>query len=657
MRVVNKVLILFILLSSLSVSAFAAHTPLIGYNPADGAQLGDRLVVNFTSDVDLTAYDNITFTRANALNQEIAILSFQAYDKGAAALIKIPPGGSPGPYVALIKQLGGSPNYGINFSVALAPVFTAVTPNYALLNDSLTMILTGTGFNKTTDAILPVVDITNDTTGRTRFNNSQVTWVSATHLQVLIRPIPQTFQVGDYDVVLRNPNGSSTDPAVAGDKAFNIHNSSYTTDMDPNTAQTGDTKVVRITGANYYQTLTNDPTVKISGAGGVINANNITFNSASRLTASITIPGGTAAGNYNLWVTNPNGSYIIMPNAMAIAGGPTVVSVSPGQINNGQTSTLNITGTGFIAGAAVAGPPGAIVETFVSSTRLTAQITLDNAAANIGTYAVAVTNPGGSTGNLANALAIVAPAGDGGGDGGGGGGSSGGSGVGAASGVKAGQTAQVALKGDGSAVSEVDIKVSKDTPAIIVTATKKNYLPSDVPSPGTQTYQYLDIKALKVDPSAIDEATIDFSVPRSWLTQNGFEPTDVVMRHYNEGTGAWDDLPTEVVSVAGGTVYYRAVTTGFSYFAISYEEGGAVMEDTSAAPVTKIAAASTPAASVPATTTPAPAPATAEEPAGELPVIYIIIAVVLILIIAVVGIAFYRSKQEELPDWWQEEEE
>ena len=220
----------------------------------------------------------------------------------------------------------------------------------------------------------------------------------------------------------------------------------------------------------------------------------------------------------------------------------------------------------------------------------------------------------------------------------------------------AGETAQVALKGD-SAVSEVDIKVNKDTPAIIVTATKKNSLPSDVPSPGTQTYQYLDIKALKVDPSAVDEAAIDFSVQRSWLIENGFDPQDVVLKHYNEETGAWEDLPTEVVSVAGGTVYYRAVTTGFSYFAISYEVGGAVMEDSSATPVATLAVASTPAQSTPAPATATPAPATTEELAGEFPVTYVIIAVVLILIVAVAGIAFYRKNQEKLPDWWQEEEE
>jgi len=245
--------------------------------------------------------------------------------------------------------------------------------------------------------------------------------------------------------------------------------------------------------------------------------------------------------------------------------------------------------------------------------------------------------------------AIVPDPGDGGG------GSSGNAGV--ASNVMAGDTAQVFMNGEESAVYEVDIKVNQDTKEILVTA-KKESLPPGVPSPGTQTYQYDDIKAYKVDPSAIDEAAIDFSVKRSWLTENGFEPTDVVMKHYNAETQTWEDIPTEVVSVTGGNVYYRAVTPGFSHFSICYEKGGAVMDLTSsAAPVSTPAEVSAPSTPAPASPTATQAPAPAQNTAGTLPVTTIIIAVVVVLIVAVGGIAIHKRRQEEYPDWWYQEEE
>ena len=430
MRVGIKLLVLLIFFCCLSVVTCAAPTALTGYNPADGAQAGDRLVVNFTSGADLSAFENITFTRVNALNQEIAILSYNPYDLGAAALIKIPSGASPGPYVVLIKDVdgGGVANYAINFSVGIAPAFTAITPaDRAQLNDTeLDLILTGTGFNRSGGTgVNPIVDFINDTTQRTRFNNTatygssivNLTWVSQTDVRIRLMSIPPAYQVGDYDVVLTNPNGST----FTADKAFKITNSSTITAIDTNAGQAGDTKVVRITGTKFWvgDAVATAPTFKISLAGTDIAGTNVTWKSNTRLVGSIVIPGATAAGVYNLWVNNANGSYIIMPNAFTIAGGPTVASVAPAQIYNGKTSTVTVTGTGFVDGAAVTGPPGTIVTTFVSATQLTAEITLNAVANNDGVYTVTVKNPTGSTGNLANALTIVEAPGVGGGDGGG----------------------------------------------------------------------------------------------------------------------------------------------------------------------------------------------------------------------------------------------
>lgn len=95
-----------------------------------------------------------------------------------------------------------------------------------------------------------------------------------------------------------------------------------------------------------------------------------------------------------------------------VPGGLTVTSVSPtarGQ-NSAQT-TLTVNGTGFAAGSAISLSGTATGVTlsstsFVSSTQLTAQITL-GASAAVGQRTVVVTNPGPVTGTCTNCFTVT----------------------------------------------------------------------------------------------------------------------------------------------------------------------------------------------------------------------------------------------------------
>ncbi|MBN2567229.1 PGF-pre-PGF domain-containing protein [Candidatus Woesearchaeota archaeon] len=78
-------------------------------------------------------------------------------------------------------------------------------------------------------------------------------------------------------------------------------------------------------------------------------------------------------------------------------------------------------------------------------------------------------------------------------------------------------------------------------------------------------YSYLDIR---LNPSGVNltNVTVDFKVPLSWLEENRIEPAGV--RLYRHGP-SWETLLTEHLSSTAGFAYYRAVSPGFSYFAIA----------------------------------------------------------------------------------------
>jgi PGF-pre-PGF domain-containing protein len=128
--------------------------------------------------------------------------------------------------------------------------------------------------------------------------------------------------------------------------------------------------------------------------------------------------------------------------------------------------------------------------------------------------------------------------------------------------------------GGGSAVTRAEVTGTNLGKNLVITAFPRNNLPSGIAAPNTTVYQYISITSSTI-PGVVNRTTLDFSVPQSWLTEHGFTVGDVAMMH-NEN-GQWQALDTRFVSQKGGNVYYRATTSGFSYFAIVYQKGGTNM--------------------------------------------------------------------------------
>ncbi|GAA3925336.1 hypothetical protein GCM10022406_09190 [Hymenobacter algoricola] len=144
--------------------------------------------------------------------------------------------------------------------------------------------------------------------------------------------------------------------------------------------------VVTITGTNF----TGATTVSFGG----VAATTFTVNSATEIVATVptgavtgavavTTPGGTATSATSFTVTVPVAT-------------PTITALAPAiRVQGSAGFNLTVTGTGFATGATVTLNGTALTTTFVSATVLTAAVPT-SALTTAGTYAVTVTNAGGT---------------------------------------------------------------------------------------------------------------------------------------------------------------------------------------------------------------------------------------------------------------------
>jgi hypothetical protein len=146
------------------------------------------------------------------------------------------------------------------------------------------------------------------------------------------------------------------------------------------------------------------------GAG--ITVNSCTFNSATQLTANITIATTAAFGPRTVQVTVPTGDSGSLANGFNVIGAPTLTSASPSSGAQGTNISVTLTGTNFVSGATCNFGAGITVNScaFSSSTQLTAAISIA-AGATVGTRTVVVTNPDGASASLVNGFAVQAPPG------------------------------------------------------------------------------------------------------------------------------------------------------------------------------------------------------------------------------------------------------
>jgi hypothetical protein len=130
--------------------------------------------------------------------------------------------------------------------------------------------------------------------------------------------------------------------------------------------------------------------------GADITTNSFTVDSASQITANITIAGSATAGSRDVSVTTPGGTDTLT-NGFTVLAMPTISSVSPSQAIQGQALSVTITGTNLVGVTAVGFGSGITVNGFVvnSDTQITASIAVSDWA-TVGSRDVSVTKAGGT---------------------------------------------------------------------------------------------------------------------------------------------------------------------------------------------------------------------------------------------------------------------
>jgi hypothetical protein len=255
------------------------------------------------------------------------------------------------------------------------PTVTGAAPSSAAPGTTLDVAITGTGFVSSAAASFSGTGITVNST----------TFNSATSLTANITI------AGGAASGLRNITVTGANGTAVGTSLFSVVSATAPTVSSVASIGQGATNAnVTFTGTNF---VVGGTTVTVSGAN--VTVNSVTVNSATSLTANLTVAGTATIGARDITVTNPDTSSSSKVGALTINTRPTITSVSPANGRPGDANkVVTITGTGFTNGAPLAasfGSAGITVNstTFVSATQITANISIDSAAtASNGTVSV-----------------------------------------------------------------------------------------------------------------------------------------------------------------------------------------------------------------------------------------------------------------------------
>ncbi|MDK2856404.1 MAG: hypothetical protein PWQ41_526 [Bacillota bacterium] len=309
-------------------------------------------------------------------------------DGPAYVRVTAPPVATPGAVdVSVVNPDGGAATLpgGFTYTAPTAPItLSAIIPSKGPRAGNIPAEIQGSGF-------LPGAKV--------YFGSAEakdVKAVASSTITLTVPPAPPGQGDLTVDVVVVNPDGASARLA----NAF-----TYTTPQSqptlqavvPNTGRSQGGTPVTIAGSGFEKV----PAVFFGGRA----AQNVTWVSETELTAR-TPPG--APGPVTVTVVNPDGATASLPQAFTYEDkpGPTITKIDPTSGPSGGGTKVTITGSGFDPGVRVEfGGVEAGEVTRVSDSELTA-VTPEH---DLGTVAVTVTNPDGSTFTLPDAFTFTGP--------------------------------------------------------------------------------------------------------------------------------------------------------------------------------------------------------------------------------------------------------
>jgi len=284
---------------------------------------------------------------------------------------------------------GGTATLTNGFTVGnnTAPTLTGISPINGNRLQTLDVIFTGTNF---------ISDITAVNAGSGITVNS--TAVNSPTSLTANLTIAASAATGERNFSVTNTGGGSS-----ANQTFTVNNPVPTlASLTPATGNQLQTLEAVLTGTNFI-----DGVSSVS-FGADITVNLATVNSATQITANLTIGADAAAGPRNVAITNapPGGGITTLTNGFTVNGdqAPTLTGISPISGDRLQTLDVVFTGTNFISGITAVNAGSSIMVnsmTINNSTSLTANLTITASAAT-GERNFSVTNIGASSGTSAN---------------------------------------------------------------------------------------------------------------------------------------------------------------------------------------------------------------------------------------------------------------
>ena len=200
------------------------------------------------------------------------------------------------------------------------PSVASVSPDNGAMGGLYTITVTGSGFGA--PAVLTIGG--NPATNVVTVSGTQIT-----------AAVPASSSSGAKDVVVTNPDGLKS--TFTGGFRYNPGVTAISPDNGPVSGGTN----ITITGSGFV----NGAAVKINN----VSAANVTWNSATQITA--TTPAGSSGGAQNFTLTNPDGGYSLVTGGFRY--NPVVAAVSPVNGQGSGGTGITITGSGFLSGATV----------------------------------------------------------------------------------------------------------------------------------------------------------------------------------------------------------------------------------------------------------------------------------------------------------------
>ncbi|MBN2100207.1 MAG: IPT/TIG domain-containing protein [Dehalococcoidia bacterium] len=375
-------LLIFAIVASLlgvAIVVSAAPAPTIStVNPNQGVQ-GQTLASVVITGTNLDRITTVTFGAETTVN------SFTIDSKTQiTANVTIAHYAKPGSRDVTVNGSGGPATLTNGFTVNYAPpTVSSVSPNQEIQGQTINTTITGDYFSGATSVSFGL-GVSVDS-----FTVDSMTQITAGIT------ISSAATPGTRNVSVTNPGGTGTLT-----NGFTVNYAPPTiSSVNPNVGVQEQTLDVTITGT-YFTAAT------LVGFGSGITTNSYTVNSATQITANITISYSAAPGPRDVSVTTPGGTATFPDSFGVNQAPPSVVSTSPDHGMQEETMDIVVTGTHFTDATSVSFGEGITTNSFVvdSDTQITASITIAYDATP-GLRDVSVTT-GAGTGALASAFTV-----------------------------------------------------------------------------------------------------------------------------------------------------------------------------------------------------------------------------------------------------------